>query len=161
MWGAINRQIATQLTILWWSLFLHCTEVLKSTLPKQVPTRILTVSYNKPLSPLGPAWLNLCQTGKQKVQTKPIYLFFRDLQQTDKTTTRHRRSDTCTGKDDVRSAAWERSSEGNGARTRAGNTPGGCNEEKFTHSSFQLMMQERHCHEGKFLLFHSCSCLQK
>lgn len=35
------------------------------------------------------------------------------MQQTDKTTTRHRCLDTCTGEDDVRSAAWERSSEGN------------------------------------------------
>lgn len=75
MWGALNRQNAMQLTILCWSLFLRCIEVLKSTLPKQVLTRILTVSYNKPLSLLGPAWLNLCQTSKQKVQTKPIYLF--------------------------------------------------------------------------------------
>lgn len=45
-----------------------------STLLKQVPTRMLTVSYNKPLSLLGPAWLNLCQTSKQKVQTKPSYI---------------------------------------------------------------------------------------
>lgn len=62
-WNAVNNTVMKSIITLNYYY-------LKSTLPKQVPTWILTVSYNKPLSRLGPVWLNLCQTSKQKKRYK-------------------------------------------------------------------------------------------